>query len=135
MLTKKKNGFTLFELLVSISIIGILIAIASFSYSAAQKKARDARRTQDVNAIHTAAEQAYAIYGSTYPTTISTWGGMLQQVPLDPKLGIGYSFSYVVANTDYCVCAKLENASGNSNLTDCSAYVTGGSYYCMKSQQ
>ena len=37
-MTKIKNGFTLFELLVSISIIAILTALAIVSYSSAQKR-------------------------------------------------------------------------------------------------
>ncbi len=44
-------GFTLFELLVSISIIAILTAMVSLSYSVAQKKARDARRRQDMESV------------------------------------------------------------------------------------
>ena len=57
---KKRKGFTLFELLVSISIIAILTALATVSYSIAQKKARDARRTQDMDAIRKAQELYYS---------------------------------------------------------------------------
>jgi prepilin-type N-terminal cleavage/methylation domain-containing protein len=52
-----KQGFTLFELLVSISIVGILSALAIVSFSSAQKKARDSRRVQDMELVGKAAEQ------------------------------------------------------------------------------
>ena len=44
----KNKGFTLFELLVSISIIALLTALATISFSSAQKKARDSKRIQDM---------------------------------------------------------------------------------------
>ena len=53
----------------SISIIGILTALASVAYSGAQKKARDARRVEDMKLIQTAAEQFYSQMNYVYPTS------------------------------------------------------------------
>lgn len=135
---KTKNGFTLFELLVSISIIAIMIAIASFSYSSAQKKARDAKRVQDISAIQKAAEQYYATNGSVYSDTLSTWGGILQMVPTEPKSGwTAYTYApYTVAGVDYCACAHLESSvtAGNSGA-GCVGFGTGAGYYCVRNQQ
>lgn len=132
-----KKGFTLFELLVSISIIAILTAIASISYGAAQKKARDSRRIEDINAIQKAAEMYYSQNNYTYPSTTGVFisSGLLQQWPTDPK-GVGYTlYTYNVATT-YCACAAVENpGTGNSNSSSNCSFVSGGAFYCVKSQQ
>ena len=140
-------GFTLFELLITISIIGILTAIATISFSSAQKKGRDARRMQDMKSIQTAAEQYYSLVGS-YPSpndvgfsgalvgTGST--GMLQTWPIDPK-GVGYT-AYKVGeglnNTGgYCVCAALEDMTKVNSNSNCNFASDTKQYYCVKSQQ
>ena len=135
-INKDKFGFTLFELLVSISIIAILTAIASMSFSGAQKKARDARRAQDMNSIQKAAEQYYSQNNYTYPssTGVLVSSGLMQLWPSDPK-GVGFTaYVYNIATT-YCACAAVENtASGNSSTKTCT-FNTSGAYYCVKSQQ
>ena len=139
---KIKNGFTLFELLVSISIIGILIAIASFSYSAAQKKARDARRMQDMDTFQKAAEQYYSLSSGSYPTVLSvagfTFSGTqtLQSLPKDPKDPTQVYTCPTLVAASYCCCALLDGgaSSGNSGAA-CGGFGTPGGYYCVKSQQ
>ncbi|PJE66807.1 hypothetical protein COU93_02235 [Candidatus Shapirobacteria bacterium CG10_big_fil_rev_8_21_14_0_10_36_6] len=135
-INKDKFGFTLFELLVSISIIAILTAIASMSFSGAQKKARDARRAQDMNSIQKAAEQYYSQNNYTYPssTGVLVSSGLMQLWPSDPK-GVGFTaYVYNIATT-YCACAAVENtASGNSSANTCT-FASSGAYYCVKSQQ
>ena len=140
----KKRAYTLFELLVSISIIGILIAVASMSYGSAQKKARDARRIEDMNAIQKAAEMYYSQKNYTYPATTGPSGdfittGVMQQWPKDPK-SVGWTaYTYSVATT-YCACAAMDNlANGNCTLSTCNFNSAGsggtGPYFCVKSQQ
>lgn len=140
----KKNGFTLFELLVSISIIAILTAMVSVSYSVAQKKARDARRAQDLEMIQKAAEQYYSLNNYLYPVSslydagdVWTVGDqtILENFPSDPKSG---SYTKGGSNTTgYCICADLEGDRGNSANASCSFAGVGGtgSYFCVKSQQ
>ena len=48
------SGFTLIELIVVISIIGILATIGTATYTTAQQKARDTRRKQDLGALKSA---------------------------------------------------------------------------------
>ncbi|HBP50947.1 MAG: General secretion pathway protein G [Candidatus Shapirobacteria bacterium GW2011_GWE1_38_10] len=141
-----KKAFTLFELLVSISIIGILVAVASTSYSGAQKKARDSRRMEDLNSI----QKALELYYSTNPTSPFTYpsvsGGQavgmtpvyIQSWPRDPKTGIPYVYNFnVPAAGNYCVGVSLDYPVGNCpNPTTCVGIgASAASYYCVKSQQ
>lgn len=132
----KRKAFTLFELLVSISIIGILVAVASTSYGAAQQKARDSRRMEDLNNIQKAFEQYYGNNAYNYPGAAGISGLVttyLGAVPKDPKLGVGYTYSGTTSA--YCVCSKLDGSGGNSNTYDCTSFTTNASIYCVKNQQ
>lgn len=137
---KNKNGFTLFELLVSISIIGILTALASVAFSGAQKKARDARRVQDIKAIQTAAEQYYSQNNYVYPasTDIADWTingqAILNSFPVDPKTADAYDYVPDGTRANYCVCATVENTS-NGNASAACTFAASGNYFCAKNQQ
>ena len=61
-------GFTIIELIVVVTVVGILAAITVVSYSAAQGRARDTTRRADIANITKALEQYYDDNGS-YPTT------------------------------------------------------------------
>lgn len=136
------RGFTLFELLVSISIVAILSALAIVSFSSAQKKARDSRRVQDMSQLQKAAEQYYMLSGSNYPTAFGigvSWatGGqtVLETVPIDPK-GVGYTTPSTLTAAAYCICAFVEGSQGNSTDRNCSFNTAGTqSWYCVKNQQ
>lgn len=142
---KKQLGFTIFELLVSISIIGIMTALAAVAYSGAQKKARDSRRVQDIRLIQVAAEQYYSQNNYDYPADSTTpWMGGTQEIlsvfPVDPKNDAvnGYVYTYKVPVVgQYCVCAKVENTSNCNASDDNCTFVAsgGGDYYCAKNQQ
>lgn len=63
-----KNGFTLLELLVVISIIGILSALLLANFNAARERARDTQRKGDIRNIQTALGIYYSDYGG-FPTS------------------------------------------------------------------
>lgn len=134
----KKNAFTLLELLIVIGIIGILVALATVSYSATQKAGRDSRRKQDMVAIQNALEQYYSQNSYKYPA--SECSGALAPTylktgfPSDPQLGTPYSFSACV-DTGYCICSQMEkNTSGNSGAA-CNWSATPKEYYCVGNLQ
>lgn len=62
-----KNGFSLIELLITVSIIAILSAIALGIYTASLKQGRDSKRQSDLRAIQSALEQYNSDMGF-YPT-------------------------------------------------------------------
>lgn len=64
---KKVKGFTLVELLIVISIIGILSALMVMNFSSARIKARDNKRISDLNLISSALSQYYSANLRTYP--------------------------------------------------------------------
>jgi len=139
----EKGGFTLFELLVSISIIGILTALASVAFSGAQKKARDSRRMQDVKLVQTAAEQYYSQNNYQYPDDETTpWMGGTQEIlsvfPVDPKDNPvdGYVYNYTRLTPDtFCMCAFVENSANANSDSACNFAAANKTYFCAKNQQ
>ncbi|MCX7881309.1 MAG: prepilin-type N-terminal cleavage/methylation domain-containing protein [Patescibacteria group bacterium] len=128
----KKKAFTLLEMLVVIGIIAIILSLGSVSYSTAQKKARDAKRKQDLKAIQNALEQYYSICGYQYPTPVSQvfnaiicssvnpTVAILPTVPVDPKT-TPYRCN-PCSNSEYRICSNNMEAE----------IPTG---YCLSNQQ
>src|SRR3989338_4275663 len=141
-----RQGFTLLELLVTISIIGILVGIGSVSFSTAQKKGRDTRRREDMIAIQKSLEQCYAL-DSDYPANLSSGsvldceGGQttMNLIPADPKPGSVYAYSATAAEDGYCLCATLESV-GTGNASDLGSagvctFAINANYFCVANQQ
>jgi len=138
----KKRGFTLFELLVTISIIGILIAVSSVSFSAAQKKARDARRLEDMSAVSKAAETYYSLSTYVYPSNTNPWvvgtgETILAVYPRDPKNVAPNVYNYQQTASGYYACAGVENPSSGNSSDNTGTVGAGGTgpYFCVKNQQ
>ena len=131
---KQKNGFTLLELLVVISIIGILVALGAVAFSTAQKTGRDAKRRGDRKAVQNAFEQYYS-QNSGYSATCSTMWTATQStgsLPTDPKPTQSYVPS--CTTTTYCYCALLEETgTGNASASNCT--YGAGNYFCVTNLQ
>ena len=121
------KGFTIIELLVVISIIGLLSTISVVALNGARKKSRDAKRIADVGQMQTSldlyfndwsgypAHTGIALGGTTYgklaygcttygngfvhvgATCTTTYMGL---VPANPTPG-GASYTYTSAGADY----------------------------------
>ena len=70
--SQKNKGFTVVELLISISIIGVLSTIVFASFSQAQKKSRIAKRISDIKQVQVALGYYYAV-NKFYPSTSNVW--------------------------------------------------------------
>ncbi len=142
---KNTRGFTLIEILIVIAVVGIMISIATFAYTTAQKKTRDSRRQSDLKALQSGFEQYYTDNSGVYPTICSdlatTTTYMPNGMPKDPKTATAYTDTtdwYNCSASSYCVCAALE--SGSNATTDCTGdqgslpagYV---GFYCVKNVQ
>jgi len=117
---KISSGFTLVELLVVISIIGLLSSIVLTSVNSARAKARDARRAADIRQLQTALELYYDANGSYPPAppwtggTGDCWGTVTDNyipglaptyipiLPLDPRpTPCGSVYLYGSTGVDY----------------------------------
>lgn len=138
----RQKGFTLLELLVVISIIGILIAISTAAFSTAQKKSRDAKRRADIKSLQNTFEQFYVQNDSKYDAAdcknmVTAPDGtqiMPGGWPADPVSSKAYSCPSFSA-TSYCVCADLDVANGNTNDNCTNLTSTGGTKFCLTSLQ
>ena len=146
MFQKKKPGFTLLELLVVISIIGILTAIGAAAFSVAQKKSRDARQVGDIKSIQSALEQHYATNASSYheDATDATASGTTvcpDSISIDgnpftfPKNAKGAAYSCDIKPASYCVCADSEEDKGNSDGSCNMTNAGNGTHFCVKNLQ
>jgi prepilin-type N-terminal cleavage/methylation domain-containing protein len=134
-----ENGFTLLELLVVISIIGLLASVVLASMGDVRGKARDARRKEELRQISLAIEMYYAKY-ENYPRTpgwctqisnpANNWGPDFQNdisewlpsVPLDPKYHDTYQdyFYRNIGDQSYYLYAELEEEdNANDGFTGC----------------
>lgn len=137
----KYRGFTLVELMISMSIIAILSVVLSVSFSRAQKSGRDQRRIEDLKAIQSAAEQYYMLSGS-YPATATSWSVgtqvVLQKFPVGPKNDI-YTYFYSAAKNGFCACSVNMESGKYGNADQVTSvpcdFQTNGGNYCVGSQQ
>lgn len=124
---RKNKGFTLIELIVSVTIIAVLTIVGVISFSGTNKKARDSRRTADLENIRIALELYRQGTGSTYPaddqlnTLIPTY---LKKMPQDPK---GNIYTYTSDGYDYSICANVEDIGSTSeDISACTGEVVDG---------
>ncbi len=129
-----KKSFTLIEILVVATIIGLLTASATVAYSQFAKQSRDARRQSDLQSIRAALE-IYRSSEGVYPSL--TFGGDLcdpagcatatymENVPNDPKTPNVYY--YTNSSYDYTLGAYLE-AGGSGSCGSCGSAICN---YCL----
>ncbi len=115
----KKNGFTLIELIVVVTIMAVLTVAGVLSYGGTSKRARDSRRMADLEKIRIALELYRQNLGSTYPSVLSslTDTSLLQTIPNDPKgLSYGvYTYTKTGSGYTYDLGANVEDL-GSTNI-------------------
>ena len=144
---KKFSGFTLVELMVVVSIIGILLAISVFSLQKSKRSGRDAKRKSDLEMIRSGIE-IYRADCRVYPLTNELVFGSslngtedsgscesaneyIKEIPNDSESpSRSYSY-YSLDGISYKICASLENeplsTPSPEDLTNCNC-VTNCNY-------
>lgn len=142
---KLNNAFTLIEMLVVISLIGVLAGLAVVSYGAAQKQARDTTRKSDMKQYQTALEMYANLSNGLFPAvsggtaiTATTACGYLNSrlepdisCSQDPKISADptyYDYRYIASSgtagsassSNYVIWAKIENSSTTKYWVVCS---------------
>lgn len=113
----RQTGFTLIELIVTVTIIAVLTVVGVVSYSGTNKKARDNRRMADLEKIRVALELYRQATGSTYPvdedSLVPTY---LQAFPVDPK---GNNYTYLrLSDYKYTITTTLEETGVDYSVTN-----------------
>lgn len=144
-----KRAFTLIEMLVVISLIGILAALALVSFGNSQKQARDSQRKSELRQYQTALENYATKNGTLYPSYTSSTSAdttlctklSLTTCPTDPKDVSPYLYRYISNGTgggtdtatDYSLWTGLESGSGtywivcsNGKVGENASVPTGG---------
>lgn len=150
---KMRRGFTLVELLIVITILGILASIALVSFRSAQMRGRDAQRKSDLKQTVSALELFYADY-QKYPNAVSgapaacpftppntwaacTWGvseftdgktTYFKVLPKDPVSTAAYLYRVDATGQKFQLFAHLENTQDPQLIT--TTQVCGGTTPC-----
>ena len=94
---KSKKGFSLIELLVVISIIGVLAAILMMNLMGARERGRDAQRIQDLNSLKSALRLYYNDNNQLYPpgNNCTTCLNSVLSDYTSGVSGVGYTYTAV----------------------------------------
>lgn len=99
-ISRKNKGFTIIELLVVVSMIGLLSSVIVASVSPARAKARDAKRVAEVRQLDLAVNMYKADHDNAVPNLAKVSGG-----------GCGYDKTNNFSN---CIARSGDNASGSA---------------------
>jgi general secretion pathway protein G len=145
----KAQGFTLIELIVTVTIISVLVAAGAVSYTTVTRRSRDAKRKSDVEQLRSALEMYRADFGY-YPTAGSgSWTAAsnltgdlvttyMPAIPNDPKVPT-FAYRYQATNLTggnyfgYCLTTYLETVDETDSCTpDNGAQPSGSFMYGIK---
>jgi len=136
---KRNSGFTLVELLIVVSIIGILtgVVIGVINPNKVRGRARDGVRKNDIAVIKGALENYYS-ENNIYPDDVpfgGTWSQYLKIVPQDPLVAKGFSYCYETPDSNnFVLCTQVEDENSSSvpnGVTPCGG-IAAASAYCVQ---
>lgn len=126
---KNSAGFTLMEILIAMTIMGILASVGYAAYTVSLQKSRDAARKSDLTQVARALE-AFNNDTGVYPRSCSNriagcvdgteqcvWGSVfsvddrvyMRQLPLESKSGWTYVYLASADQKSYQLFARIEN--------------------------
>ena len=132
---KSISGFTLLELIIVMSILGVLATVFVASYPASQRRARDSVRMTDLNQYKVALEVFANRNNGNYPNSsgadwllndnnpcVNHLGFVAGQCPTDPRSGTNTctnndcNYFYRSDGARYIVWSALEAPANNANF-------------------
>lgn len=143
-----KKAFTLIEILVVVTIIGMLLSIAVATYSSLLKSSRDAKRKTDLEQIRSALEM-YRSNNDSYnsgatllsadcPNAVfnylKTPVKYIESLPNDPKSSSNYYYRCTVSadGSSYTLGAYLESGgSATASCSECNTVTHAACNYCV----
>jgi prepilin-type N-terminal cleavage/methylation domain-containing protein len=145
MLKFSNIGFTLIEILVVVSIIGVLISVSVVSFRNAQVKARDTVRKSDLNNLSLALEGYLQKNGSYVDGLGTTCTGLANDtdnfysvsgiapyisgsVPVDPSTGLKYCYLSINHGASYRLFAKLEDCQDSAIINPATCPIDSYNY-------
>ena len=118
---KAKNGFSLIELLVVISIIGVLSAVLVMNFVGARERSRDSQKIQNLNSLKEALRlyyndnQTYPLSGTTCSTCLNSAIGASYAPGLSDS-GIGYTYAASADGNSFTLKTNLEVGAGDDDI-------------------
>jgi prepilin-type N-terminal cleavage/methylation domain-containing protein len=124
---RSTNGFTIFELMIVVVIIGIITTITIISYSTVQANSRDAQRSSKITSIAEALEKYYSKNGE-YPSCadMTKSAAVVASSTLDGLSPSTLATPSASQNANSVIC----NAIANGSSIDAFAYVGDSSASC-----
>ncbi len=123
----REKGFTLVEMMIVLSIIGLLSVVVITSTTLSRAKTRDTVRMNDMRAIGIGLALYYDV-NKIYPASMSTLSavgqGYLPTIPKDPVTKVDYEYLAAVDGKSYCLGVKLESSIPNDSAT-CTSQSSG----------
>lgn len=140
--SRRKQGFSLIELLVAVAIIGIIATLVSVSLFSSLKKARDAKRKSDLAQIGRIlsagcympnagpGEYDLIVLMEELKNKYPQYANFISQTPKDPKSGTAsesfYRYVVIEDGTKCVLYANLENINEPVTITGITAPTAGG---------